>query len=175
MLCEDCHEREATVHITHVVNGEKSEAHLCESCAQKRSQAQGMGPFGLQSFLKGLFDPETLFGAGVPGGLPGAVERGVRCESCGLSLDDFRRLGQLGCGHCYQQFERQLQPVLRRIHGATTHTGKVPSRGNQTVVLRRELEKLREQLAAAVGREAYEEAAALRDRIHALEARLGRS
>lgn len=174
MVCEDCHEREATVHITHIVNGEKSEAHLCDLCAQKRSQSQGPSPLGLQSFLKGLFDPETLFGAGAAPGT-GVVPRPARCERCGLSLDDFRRLGQLGCAHCYEQFENQLQPVLRRIHGATSHRGKVPSRGNETVVLRRELERLRERLAAAIRREAYEEAATLRDRIHAVEARLGSS
>ncbi|HEY8531863.1 MAG TPA: UvrB/UvrC motif-containing protein [Limnochorda sp.] len=172
MLCEDCHEREATVHITHVVNGEKSEAHLCEACAQKRSETQGLAPFGLQSFLKGLFDPETLFGTSAPPGF-GGLHRADRCERCGLSLDDFRRLGHLGCAHCYEQFRRQLQPALQRIHGATSHRGKVPSRGNETVILRRDLQRLREQLAAAIGREAYEEAASLRDRIHALEKQLG--
>ena len=174
MLCEDCHERVATVHITHVVNGERSEAHLCERCAQKRSESEGVAPFGLQSFLKGLFDPETLFGPGASGGLAG-VERVERCQRCGLSLDDFRRLGHLGCSHCYQQFHRQLLPALQRIHGATRHRGKVRSRGNETVLLRRDLKQLREQLNAAIQREAYEEAAVLRDRIRALEEQLGAS
>lgn len=58
---------------------------------------------------------------------------------------------------------------------ATRHRGKVPSRGNETVLLRRDLKQLREQLNAAIQREAYEEAAVLRDRIRALEEQLGAS
>lgn len=51
----------------------------------------------------------------------------------------------------------------------------MPSRGNETVLLRRDLKQLREQLNAAIQREAYEEAAVLRDRIRALEEQLGAS
>ena len=33
MLCEHCNEREATVHLTQVLEGEVKKLHLCEECA----------------------------------------------------------------------------------------------------------------------------------------------
>jgi protein arginine kinase activator len=36
MLCQNCNEKEATVQLTKIVNGEKTELHLCEDCAAKK-------------------------------------------------------------------------------------------------------------------------------------------
>ena len=33
MICERCHKKEATVHITEVLNGNRTEKHLCQDCA----------------------------------------------------------------------------------------------------------------------------------------------
>jgi len=39
MICERCHKKEATVHITEVLNGNRTEKHLCQDCA---AQEKGM-------------------------------------------------------------------------------------------------------------------------------------
>lgn len=36
MLCDNCKQNEATVHMTRVVNGKKTERHLCNVCAAKQ-------------------------------------------------------------------------------------------------------------------------------------------
>ena len=36
MLCNECEKNNATVHITKILNGVKTESHLCEECAKKQ-------------------------------------------------------------------------------------------------------------------------------------------
>ncbi len=60
-------------------------------------------------------------------------------------------------------------PLLENIHGETRHVGKTPRRLPQSKQTQSELIQLRKQLLNAVSREAYEEAARLRDRIRQLE------
>lgn len=166
MLCDQCKKRPARVHLTKIVNQQKTEMHLCDECARERSDEFLMEPsFTFHNILSGLFEPETV---GVPVGQQQAVRR-MRCENCGLSFADFRRLGHLGCSVCYDQFERQLEPVLRRIHGATRHTGRAPRRAAGILRLRRDLRRLREELQQAIAKEEYERAAQLRDQIRQLQ------
>lgn len=167
MICDECREKEATVMVTQIINGKKTEAHLCQECAKKYG---GFSFFTEPSFtfnniLAGLFDPESLQMGGIQ------LRPKVRCENCGLTFADFRRLGMLGCSDCYTQFEDMLEPLLKRIHGGTRHTGKLPNRSD-AAQLRRELEEARRLLRDAVSVEAYERAAELRDRIKELEKRL---
>lgn len=170
MMCDECQERQATVMVTRIINGKKSEAHLCQECAQKHGDLGFLSEpnFTFHNILAGLFEPEVVH--------PGTVQvrSRVRCENCGLSFNDFRRLGQLGCSQCYTQFEALLDPLLKRIHGSDRHTGKTPVRGG-AALLRRELEDVRRQLREAINIEAYEKAAELRDRIKELEKQINQS
>ncbi len=38
MLCQECGEKQATLHFTKIVNGEKTEFHICESCAREKGE-----------------------------------------------------------------------------------------------------------------------------------------
>lgn len=171
MLCEQCQKEQATVYITRIVNNHKTEQYLCNQCAREKGEFSGPTEpgFAFHNILAGLFDPEATF-------THGPARRGaLRCSGCGLSLADFRRLGKLGCGQCYLDFERELEPLLKRIHRSVEHVGKSP-RGTTDGqhALRKQLERLRAQLAAAVAKEEYEEAARLRDEVRAIEARLNK-
>lgn len=166
MMCDDCGKRPAAVHISKVVNGAKSEAHLCQECAQSQGQFSFMTEptFTFHNILAGLFDPDT-----VVHGTKGVKTRN-RCPNCGLTFADFRRLGHLGCDQCYDTFNVELEPLLRRIHGSTGHTGKVPHGAKHGSVRKeRELMRLQEELHRAVVNEEYEKAAELRDHIRELE------
>ena len=70
-------------------------------------------------------------------------------------------------------FEQELEPSLRRIHGNRQHVGKIPLRGGEKVLWRRQIEGLKQRLQEAVAREEYEEAAEIRDQIKNLEKRTG--
>lgn len=169
MLCDNCKEQPATVHLTQVFNDERREVHLCEACAGKAAEDIGLSwsGFSFNKLLGGLLEPESSFaGLSQPPTTPAA-----ECPQCGLTFADFRRRGHLGCGRCYETFAPQLESVLRRIQGSTTHEGKIPKRVAGPIRVRRELAQMRQELQEAVAKEAYEKAAELRDRIRAMEQR----
>ncbi len=167
MLCDECGKRPANVHLTKIVNGVKSESHLCDQCARDKGELDFFlePKFSFPNLLAGFLEhePELETALPAPGGLAG------RCRDCGLDFSAFSKTGFLGCPECYEEFRPRLEPVLKRIHGATRHAGKVPRRTGGTASARREIESLRAELARLVAREQYEEAARVRDRIRALE------
>lgn len=169
MLCERCQKNQATVHYTEIINGQKQEMNLCEACAREL-QPQGFGfmpQLNFHNFL-GSFLGQALGAGGFAQTTPG----GARCQVCGLTEGEFAQKGLLGCGSCYDSFGNTLEAVVRRIHGTTTHRGKVPERTSDRVKLVKKVESLRLQLQQAVQAEEFEKAAQLRDAIKGLEKRL---
>ena len=164
MRCENCGEREAEIHLTQIVDDEMTTVHLCPSCAAD----QGVGtPLPSESAPLTDFLAQITEGADDEASLAGARES---CPYCGTSPSDFRKTGRLGCSQCYPHFESQLKGLLRRVHGAVEHVGKVyvsPDEGADDVEVR--LSTLKRRLERAVEIEDFETAARLRDEIHELE------
>ena len=50
MQCEVCQSKEATIHLTEIADGVRTEMHLCEQCAQE----QGVGTKGTTNFICSL-------------------------------------------------------------------------------------------------------------------------
>ncbi|MGI6345152.1 MAG: UvrB/UvrC motif-containing protein [Bacillota bacterium] len=171
MLCQECKERAATVHYTKVVNNQKTEYHLCEQCARQMGDLDlsfGFNPgFSIHSLLAGLLDMGTGKGSA---DVPSAQT--IKCPACGLSYAQFSQSGRLGCGECYQAFDRQLDPLLRRIQGTTKHTGKIPERTGGVVKVEQQIRRLSAELQQAVDQEEFEKAAQLRDQIRELRQEL---
>lgn len=164
VLCDHCGKKKATVHYTEVVGGKVTDLHLCSQCADKKGLAKPVSKtkFSVADFLAGLAEglkPDEL-----------EKETQIRCSSCGLSYAEFRRSGKLGCGDCYASFASRLDPLLRRIHGSTRHTGKIIRKTGERAELRRELTELQKKLDDAVRDEKFEDAAGLRDRMKAIQA-----
>lgn len=165
MVCNACKTNQATVHLTEIVDEEMTELHLCESCARKKSASMEQH-FGLSDLLAGLADFGTPLGE--------ETEVKLACQSCGMTYDDFKRVGRLGCSHCYQAFQKSLAGLLRRIQGSGQHVGKSPKKeGSPKTPVeakpKSDLELLHEKLKKAIQEEAFEEAAKLRDKIRTLE------
>lgn len=57
MLCENCGKRPATVHYTQIINGLKTEMHLCEVCAKQKGAIEFDTPFSVTNFLAGILEP----------------------------------------------------------------------------------------------------------------------
>ncbi len=167
MLCDDCKKNEACVHITQISPEGKIDKNLCEKCAAKYGNLllQGNKNFTVNDFLKGVFSKTPQETEAVSG--PELV-----CPNCGMSYQDFQQTGKIGCSVCYNTFRRQLQPILTRIHGSSTHSGKIPHRSGGKLVVQHELAVLKDRLQACVAREEYEKAAEYRDQIKALEQKL---
>jgi len=161
MLCESCNEREATVHLTQVVEGTVKKVHLCEECAAK-SGFDMQGPISITDILLGMGQtPETE-----------EVERS--CPRCHLRRADFKKTGRLGCPECYETFAGELSPLIKAMHRSDQHKGKVPAREGPRVRMSSEIADLQQQLDAAVAEEEYEEAAKIRDRIRDCKAEIAK-
>lgn len=165
MYCEECKKQPATVHLTSIVNGVKVESHLCEQCAsQKGSLIFDLNnKFSIPNLLGSFFGHTYNLE-----GLNAAPVNNV-CPSCGMSFDTIRQTGRLGCSECYQAFEEELDPILRRIHGNSKHVGKIPSRGGERVLVQKKIGQLKNNLQQALAHEEYEKAAEIRDSIKSLE------
>lgn len=166
MMCQECGQRPATVQVTFIENGKKTELHLCQECAHNHSEIGFISDpgFTFHNILAGLFDPSNLVT-----GSQLQYKQTKRCENCGLTFSDFRRLGQLGCGECYTTFASELIPIIRRIQGRVEHTGKAASANAVAVNRQHQINELRRHLQEAINQEAYEKAAELRDEIRKLE------
>ena len=162
MVCNICAKNQATVHLTEIIDDQITELHLCEECAQKKG-AQMESHFGLSDLLAGLADLGTQFSKTKTE----AVK--LKCPKCGLTYEDFKKVGRLGCGECYNTFKEALVPLLKRIHGSTQHYGKSPKRAAKVVKAKNDLDTLKEKLQKAIQKEDFEEAAKLRDKIREAE------
>ena len=163
MLCEQCHQNEATVHLTQVIDGQVNKLHLCEACAAK-SGFEVEGAMSVTDILLGMG------GQAAPAPAQPVTDFERSCPKCHMRKSDFKKTGQFGCPSCYETFLEELMPLLRAMHrGGDRHVGKVPEREGVRVRVSAELARLRGLLDAAVNEENFEEAAVLRDQIRACE------
>ncbi len=159
MLCENCGKKAATTYIKRVINGIKTEKHLCADCAA----ALGLNNMPANS-LSGLL--ASMFGDNV--GLP--VVDSKTCNSCGSAFGDIVKSGKVGCPECYKTFYEELAPYLKRIHGTVKHIGKMPQRSPLVVSTKEDtLLNLRQELSRLVQNEEFEAAAKIRDQIRSIE------
>lgn len=163
MLCQSCEKKQATTHIKTIMNGELKEYRLCSDCAKKYGYGSFLGDFG--------FDLDKLFGSFMEG--IGAPKTRKRCQCCGSSFEDIARSGKVGCAECYDTFYDELLPSVRRIHGRTSHTGKLAHSAGTGVKIKNEIAKCRTELEQAIKAQEFEKAAELRDRIRELEKSMG--
>lgn len=165
MLCQVCNKKEATIHYTKIINGEIQELHLCDECTIGNNEFEFDSTFSFHKLLTGLIDSIQEE--------PTKHEKeDLTCSFCGLNYSRFKGTGKFGCGNCYETFEKKLDPLLKGIHGHNEHTGKVPSRANKSIIKRKKIMELRNQLEKLIIEEAFEEAAVLRDKINELENQL---
>ncbi|MDB4894484.1 MAG: hypothetical protein JWN15_746 [Firmicutes bacterium] len=171
MQCESCGQRPATIHQTVIMNGHKQESHLCESCSHEQGKLGGMSApnfafpnLSIHDLLSSFLGQQPLGATVAP-----RAQAEPHCRNCGMTYSQFAETGRLGCAQCYDDLEPQLLPLIKRIHGTATHTGKAPKRTGGLVRKKRELEGLRRELHDAIAQEQYEEAARLRDVIRKTE------
>ena len=169
MLCS-CGKKEATIHLTEIINGQVTELHLCEACAKE--QGTDFKQF-LAPLQAGIPDLAGMFSKAM-GLAPG---QDMKCESCRMTMSDFEKVGRLGCAGCYKTFAPYLLPLIKRIHRHDRHHGKVPGNKKQVAgdnprIPREKLSDLamlRKKLTECVRTELYEDAARLRDQIQKYE------
>lgn len=72
------------------------------------------------------------------------------CPNCGMTEEEFRRKGLLGCAKCYKVFREEIMKTVKKVQGRTSQACKRPSvdAGDKSG-LHLEQERLKESLAKA--------------------------
>lgn len=163
MICDECKKNQAVMHYTSIINGVKTEYDFCQDCAKK------LGVSSLSPFSWGDIFPHSV----------SKVYNQVKCSQCGMTMEEFKRGGLLGCEHCYQDLKKGIEPILKRVQKELLHTGRTPvgfeaaklPKPGQTVTQTplSQIEKYQLEMRDAIKREDFEKAAELRDKIRAIE------
>ncbi len=167
MKCQKCKAKEANTHIKKVVNGEYTELMLCGECAHAMGY-DNVFSLEMPDMFGGLL--QSFFTGALP-----ARSGASRCSECGSTYGDITNTGKVGCAKCYEAFYNELLPSIKRIHGNTTHCGKVPVSADNIEVKSEktpedEVKALKAELQKAIEEQNFELAATLRDKIKEKEA-----
>ncbi|MBQ9659017.1 MAG: UvrB/UvrC motif-containing protein [Clostridia bacterium] len=191
MLCENCGKNHANVRYTQIINGVKKEISLCEECSKKL----GIGdinfdmPIDFSSFLGDFMSDwdEDVFPA------LGTI-KALECPNCKTSFEKIMNSGKIGCGECYETFHDRIDEILKNIHGANRHIGRIGKINSKNIELNEEesnnsqsgfesvpeqnlnnadekssktskIDELQMELKKAIKEERYEDAAKIRDKI----------
>lgn len=180
MLCENCNQNEATIHYTEVINGVKTERHLCSKCMQELDYSMD-SEFPFSKLIRGILSSHL-----VGGGQEADPLLHLSCDKCGMTYQDFTKIGKFGCAECYNVFGPLILDNIKKIQGSSVHTGKkyrtVQEDGSVTGGIEKvlsdeevRLRKLSEKLQSALAIEDYEEAARLRDEMKLIREGMGKN
>jgi protein arginine kinase activator len=169
MECQECHQRPASLHFTKIINGEKTEMHLCEQCAKEKGDVlPGPNSFSIHNLLSGLLNFDQSVNEAQQSSFN--QPQTPYCSKCNMTYQQFAKIGRFGCSHCYKAFDHKLNPVLKKVHGGNTiHSGKIPKRGGYDLQRQKKILELRTLMKTYIGNEEFEKAAEIRDEIRRLE------
>lgn len=166
MICQECNQRPATLHFTKIVNGKKTEFHICDHCAREKGEfIPGSNSFSIHQLLSGLLNFEQPISKDIK-----EKQQQLVCKKCEMTFEQFAHTGRFGCAECYHTFNTKLDPILKRVHsGNHTHAGKIPKRIGGSIQLRRKIAGYKDELKNLIAKEEFEQAAKVRDEIRQLE------
>lgn len=157
--CDLCSSK-ASVYFTQIIDGKMQKVNLCSKCAKEKGVTDPTG-FALADLLFGIGQQQGH--ATAPG------KRPDQCPVCGLTAQQLKKTGRVGCAHCYSVFADSLGEILRAMQKGPHHTGKVPGRHAEQRSRNLKLNALRTDLDKAVIEERFEDAARFRDAILSME------
>ena len=162
MKCECCHEEEATIHLTQVIDGQVKKLNLCQTCALENGIDLN-SPISITDVLLGM------------GAQSNPAKRGedspfdLTCSRCHLTRSEFKQRARLGCPQCYDAFMGELNALIKAMHpGGQQHIGKIPARQGVAARITAQIAALKKDIEVAIVKEQYEEAARLRDEIRSI-------
>jgi protein arginine kinase activator len=159
MICERCHNTEATVHLTEIIKDVRSEVHLCDICAKDIG------------FSSKLSDISTLISFSP---VENTEDIQNTCPECGTDIVEISENGKAGCPRCYMVFSEAFTVLC----GEYRYAGHIPDnrlavKTENSIPQQQQdalpLEALKRGLNEAVHDERYEDAAHIRDLIKTRE------
>lgn len=150
-ICENCHAKPATLHFAHIEEGESTQRHYCEECAEELG-IEANDPTQAESYEEESEEEEEL----------------LSCPVCTTTQAEFEETHTVGCTTCYTTFAQSIQQRKSQFNGLQNYRGK-KYRSDPLQAYGNELEQLKIELKEAVSHQKFELASVLRDRIQLLE------
>jgi protein arginine kinase activator len=171
MLCEKCKKNEAKINLITVVNGQKHEIWLCENCVKDISSIPFFSSIGqnVNFPFQGMLTEILSNADSNKVNIDNNKIKEIVCSNCGLTYDEFKKTGKLGCSDCYKEFKVVLEPRIKSLQAGVKHVGKMPNMKGEELTRRRKLKDLKEEMQKLIVTEEYERAAIVRDEIKKLE------
>lgn len=162
MKCECCHNVDATIHLTQVIEGEVKKLNLCQVCAQKNGIDLN-SPISITDVLLGLGQPidQKI--------KPDLTTFDLSCSRCQMTRAEFKKRARLGCPECYNAFMGELSALTQAMHHSRQHVGKIPARQGIEARITAQIAALKKDIETAIAKEEYEVAASLRDKIREIK------
>ena len=159
MRCEKCKKNAATVVMQQSSNGMKTDLYLCDDCS---------GDIEISLLIENIFN-NFLSKVHTHSQDVKRTAAQPTCSNCGITFEEIRQDGILGCAICYQSFYSILEPLLINTHAAITHEAKLPKRAGVHLKRERDISRLRTYMQQAIDEEHFDRAAVLRDHIRRLD------
>lgn len=157
MICDFCHQREATFFVEQTSKSGKRKLHFCAECVKERGFSTD--PKEISKALNSLF---TEF-------FEREGSKDLMCPVCGQHLTKILLTGFTGCPECYEIFKDKIIEYLKKNNAYGVYTGSMPKRiANFRSPLTDRIE-VQKKLEQAIENEDYEKAAFYRDYLHAIE------
>ena len=169
MFCQECGKKPATLHFTKIVNGEKTEFHICESCAREKGEFIPGTPnsFSIHHLLSGLLDFEPTASSGMA-----KPQEGFAAKTADLTYTQFGKLGRFGCSFVTPIFPIGSIRFSKECTAMLFMSGKCRSALADGSDINARWKSSSTSMKSLVEREEFEEAAKVRDQIRDLERKL---
>lgn len=164
----------ATVHLTQIVDGKIHKVHLCEKCAAKSKVAE----LPILKFTEMLAKTLAAGGKKAAQEISSTEDAGRTpskvCPACGMTDIVFEKKHLIGCPRCYEIFSEEIDALLPEIQPGRRYCGDAATEEKKSPAAEPAhaavpIEELRNRLKAAVLKEDYALATALRDEIRRAE------
>lgn len=173
MICDFCKKNKATIHLIRVQNDNVEKVNICTECAGDFSFFSEDDFYkDLTKILYKIFKADEGQSSSKRESVTLKnleIKQNRTCSFCGMDLKNIKKLGKMGCPHCYVEFKNILLPIIKAIHKDIEHRGKIPENTSGQNKLERSIRDLRSRLKREIFVENFEEAARIRDKIRQLE------
>ena len=167
MTCNICRKEKAVLHITEQIGKEFEKISICKKCNEELRIVEKCLEYNdneLFSVLPKLPNRKSI-----------AIKKVGKknnykkiCNACGYSLNDFLITKNVACPKCYNSFGVFAGKIVKKIHRANKHIGKISNRNLSNEDIEKEISKHKDNMELLKKMEKYEEANELKKKIETL-------
>ena len=169
MNCNICRKEKAVLHITEQIGEEFEKISICKKCNEELRIIEKCLEYNDNEAFSVLPKLPNHQSVSIKKVSKNKKHYKKICNVCGYSLNDFFTTKIVACPKCYKSFGDFADRIVKKIHGANKHIGKISNRNLSNEDIEKEISNRKAMLELLKKMEKYEEANKLKNRIKNLE------